>query len=196
VKILDSSKLYFTADTHFGHKNIINFSERPYTNIDTMDDSLIRNWNSVVPPDGIIFHLGDFSFYNAQHSKWILEQLSGRIILIKGNHDKCTSYFKEVHNMLDIKVLDNINGNFGGYTNITLCHYPMAIWNKKHYGSFMFHGHSHGTYKPIENMSDHHFVDLPKDLFFKYNKIIDVGIDCWDFKPVSYADVVEKLING
>jgi len=193
MKLMNSSKVFFTADSHYGHKNIMNFSERPFITVETMDDALIRNWNSVVPTDGIVFHLGDFSFHNAQHSKWILGQLNGRIILIKGNHDKCTSYFKEVHEVLKIKVLDNVNGNFGGFTQIVLSHFPFAIWDKKHYGSWHCHGHSHGTYKPVSNYSDHHFKDLPKDLFFRYNKILDVGVDVWDYKPVAYAQIAEKL---
>lgn len=195
MKLMDSSKLFFTADLHLGHKNIIRFSERPFTNIETMDDALIRNWNSVVPPDGIVFLLGDFSFHNAQHSKYLLSQLNGHVILIKGNHDKCTSYFKEVHEVLNIKVVDEVNGKFGGYTQITLCHFPFAIWDKKHYGSWHLHGHSHGTYKPVSNGSDNHFKDLPENLFFLKNKIIDVGVDVWDYKPVNYTQIAEKLGN-
>lgn len=194
TKILDSSKLFFTSDTHFGHKNIINFSERPFTNHETMDDALIRNWNSIVPIDGIVYHLGDFSFHNAQHSKYILEQLNGKVILIQGNHDKCTSYFKEIHDVLRLKVLDDL-GTFGKYTQIILSHFPFAIWDKKHYGSWHCHGHSHGTYTPVTNCSDHHFKDLPHDLFFKYNKILDVGVDVWDYKPVAYTQIAEKLHN-
>ena len=192
MKLTDSDKVFFTSDTHFGHKNVIRFSERQFTNIETMDNTFIRNWNLIIPTDGIVFHLGDFSFYNAQHSKLILEQLNGRIILIKGNHDKCTTYFKEVHEILKIKVLDE-DGVFGKYNQIILSHFPFAIWDKKHYGSWHLHGHSHGTYKPVTNCSDHHFKDLPKDLFFKYNKILDVGVDVWGYKPVSYKQIKEKL---
>lgn len=184
---MDSSKVFFTSDLHLGHKNIIEFSERPFSSIETMDTALIRNWNSVVPTDGIVFLLGDFSFHNAQHSKVLLKQLNGRIILIKGNHDKCTSYFKEVHELLDIKVLDNVNGNFGGFTHITLCHYPLAIWNKKGYGSFHFFGHSHGSYTNIGH-TDHHD--------YKYNRSIDVGVDCWNYKPICYTDLIKEILKN
>ncbi|MCP3899141.1 MAG: phosphoesterase [Desulfobacteraceae bacterium] len=193
MKKYNAKNLFFTADSHFGHQNIIRFCERPFTNIETMDDALIRNWNAVVPTDGIVFHLGDFSFHKGQHSKFLLEQLNGRIILIQGNHDKQVSYFKEVHQLLEIKVVDNLYGKFGGCSKITLCHFPMAIWNNKHYGSWHLHGHSHGTYKPATNMSDHHFKGLPEDLFFKYNKLIDVGVDVWDYKPVAYETIAKIL---
>ncbi len=193
VKLLEPNKLFFTSDTHFGHKNIMRFSDRPFTSVEDMDREMISKWNETVPEDGIVFFLGDFSFHKQQVSKDILEQLNGKVILIKGNHDKNPSYFKEIHNLLDIKVLDNLNGFSDGFTHITLCHYPMAIWNKKHYGSWHLHGHSHGTYKPVANCSDHHFKGLPENLFFKYNKIIDVGVDVWNFRPVSYNQIANRL---
>lgn len=195
MKLMDSSKVFFTADLHLGHKSIIDFSKRPFTNIETMDDALIRNWNSVVPPNGTVFLLGDFSFHKKDYSEYLLKQLNGKIILIRGNHDhtKNIKFFDEVHEILQIKVVDNINGKFGGCTHITLCHFPMAIWNKKHYGSWHLHGHSHGTYKPVSNCSDHHFEGLPEDLFFKHNKLIDVGVDVWGYKPVAYSQIADKL---
>jgi calcineurin-like phosphoesterase family protein len=195
MKVTNPSKLFFCADPHFGHKSIIDFCERPFTNVDTMDDALIRNWNATVPPDGTVFLLGDFSFHKKDHSEWILNQLNGRIILIRGNHDhtKNIKFFDEVHEMLQIKVVDNVRGKFQGCTHITMCHFPMAIWNKKQYGSWHLHGHSHGTYKPAMNVSDHHFKELPEDIFFKYNKLLDVGVDVWNYRPVSYEQIAKVL---
>jgi len=178
MKILNSSKLFFTSDLHFGHKNIINFSNRPYTNIETMDDALIRNWNAVVPHDGIVFILGDFSFYNGTYTKYLLGELNGRIILIQGNHDKQVSMFKEVHQLLDIKVVDNINGNFGGCTHLTLCHFQLFTWNRKHHGAKHLYGHSHGT-SPHKDFAS-----------------LDVGVDCWDYTPVSYKQLTDVLFGN
>ena len=67
---LDSSKqgIRFTSDTHFGHNNIIKFCKRPWKTTEEMNEALIERWNSVVKPDDIVFHLGDFAF--AANSRW------------------------------------------------------------------------------------------------------------------------------
>lgn len=59
--ILKSSevKIWFTSDTHFGHKNILRFCKRPWNTVEEMDEGLIQNWNKVVGKDDIVFHLGD-----------------------------------------------------------------------------------------------------------------------------------------
>ena len=56
----DGSRVFFTSDTHFNHTNIIRFCNRPFKDVTHMNETIIANWNSVVGPDDIIFHLGDF----------------------------------------------------------------------------------------------------------------------------------------
>ena len=82
----ESSRCYFTSDTHFGHANIIKFCNRPFKNVEEMNQKLIENWNSVVGPNDLVFHLGDFAFGGQPLWRYIREQLNGNIILIKGNH--------------------------------------------------------------------------------------------------------------
>ena len=53
--------IYFTADTHFCHSNIINLSNRPFRDIDTMNKQLIQNWNAYVTDRDEIYILGDFT---------------------------------------------------------------------------------------------------------------------------------------
>ena len=79
--------LFLTSDSHFFHSNIIKFCNRPFIDVDEMNQALIDNWNSVVDVEDTVFHLGDFCFGNAQKWKEIRDQLNGHIILIIGNHD-------------------------------------------------------------------------------------------------------------
>lgn len=40
--------IYFTADTHFCHSNIINLNSRPFKDINEMHSVIIRNWNQII----------------------------------------------------------------------------------------------------------------------------------------------------
>ena len=51
--------LWFTADLHFGHANIINYSGRPYADVAVMNRALIDRWNAAVHPDDTVWVLGD-----------------------------------------------------------------------------------------------------------------------------------------
>ena len=53
--------IYFTADTHFNHENILDYCRRPYNNIQEMNEALVENWNKTVKKEDTVYHLGDFS---------------------------------------------------------------------------------------------------------------------------------------
>lgn len=82
--------IWFTADSHFTHRNIINYESRPYHDVNEMDEKLIEIWNSYVKDDDLVFHLGDLFFGNKDKQFEISQRLKGRKILILGNHDKLT----------------------------------------------------------------------------------------------------------
>lgn len=81
---------WLLADSHFTHRNIIDYENRPFPHTDEMDDYMIRKWNSVVKKHDLVLHLGDLFFGNAEKQEEIAKQLNGRKILIRGNHDKLT----------------------------------------------------------------------------------------------------------
>ncbi len=165
----DADKVMFTADTHFGHDNIIRFCDRPFKDANHMDEELVKNWNERVRPDQIVFHLGDFSFKNRSNIPHLLDRLNGEVILLQGNHDKPKDlkYFKEVHDLAEVVIEDQ---------RIIMCHYAMQVWNHSSRGSWCIHGHSHGTLTP--NWS---------------RKITDIGVDSWGYKPVSFSQLQTEM---
>ena len=85
--------IYFISDTHFGHKNIINYCDRPFNTVEQMNEFMIKQWNSVVSKKDVVYHLGDFSLSPKPDTLNIMEQLNGTKYLIKGNHDTYTNQF-------------------------------------------------------------------------------------------------------
>ena len=85
---MDNMKIFLIADLHFGHKNIIDFENRPFATTHEMDKVIIENWKKTIGKDDKIFVLGDFAFANASETKSLLEKLNGYKILIMGNHDR------------------------------------------------------------------------------------------------------------
>src|SRR5690606_30041888 len=82
------SRVFFTADTHFGHSGIIGMCNRPFENIEHHDRALIENWNAVVEPDDTVWFLGDFAYRTRpQNIRRIFDMLNGTKHLICGNHD-------------------------------------------------------------------------------------------------------------
>ena len=84
----DPEHTFFTSDTHFGHANIINLCNRPFKDVNHMNDMLVENWNSVVTDDDTVFHLGDFALGGSAVWSNVLSRLKGKIYLILGNHDR------------------------------------------------------------------------------------------------------------
>lgn len=80
---------WYTADTHFGHSNILHLGEgRPFADIAAHDWALISRWNERVQPDDVVWHLGDFSMSITAMER-VVPRLNGRIHLVAGNHDGC-----------------------------------------------------------------------------------------------------------
>lgn len=78
---------WFTSDTHFGHKNILEYEKeaRPFTTLQEMHEVMIERWNSVVSKNDVVYHLGDFAF--GRHTIQIADRLNGKKRLVMGNHD-------------------------------------------------------------------------------------------------------------
>ncbi len=169
--------IFFTADHHFGHANIIRFTNRPFKDLDEMNEELIKRWNEKVGKEDLVYHLGDVSLGKPDFTKEVLDQLNGKIFLIKGNHEGSTltypkrfEWIKDYHEIyLDLKS--------GESKKVILMHYAMKVWNGSHRGNWQLYGHSHG--------------ELPDE---NDRLQIDVGVDCHNFYPIS-AEEVEQIMS-
>jgi len=177
--------IFVTADHHFGHANIIRFVNRPFANVDEMDQGMIDAWNAVVGWDDEVYHLGDFTLGDSL-SPWIHALQFGTLKIVPGGHD--WRWLKKAdHNDLwnrNIEVISPLHSLElpSGEKHprvVVLCHYPMLSWDRSHYGSLHLHGHSHGTI-PDSCSGDQ---QLPPGQ--KKGQRIDVGVDNWNFAPVS-----------
>lgn len=175
------SKLFFTSDHHFGHANIIKFCDRPFANVDEMNQTMIKQWNEKISPEDEVYHLGDFGVTKDYESiARILDQLNGTKYLIAGNHEGAAmtnrKKFKWIKDYHELKVQDEECKN--GVQRIVLFHYAMRVWRGDSRGNWQLYGHSHG------NLPDE------KDCL-----AFDVGVDCHNFYPLSYPEV-KKIIQA
>ena len=161
--------IWFTSDTHFG-QSIADFFNRPFKSTEEMDETMIERWNDHVRPGDTIYHLGDFARTTKEIEEYT-KRLKGQKILIHGNYDyertQKAKGFQEVTLYKEIQIGDQ---------KITLMHYAMKVWNRSHHGSWQLHGHSHGS--------------LPRDF---ERKQLDVGVDSWDFRPLSFEEISKEM---
>jgi calcineurin-like phosphoesterase family protein len=171
--------IWFTADTHFGHDNIIRSCNRPFASVEEQDETLIQNWNSRVCKTDHVYHLGDFAFRNAKGVNIYARRLNGKIHIIQGNHDKQFSpeFFTILGHYHVLK--GHIYGKGPDDPQlIVLCHYPFSSWASAYHGSWHLFGHVHGRSAPYD----------------KDSLRMDVGVDCNNFAPISYEEVKAKML--
>jgi len=181
------NNIFFTSDTHFGHANIIKYAMRPYENVDQMNEDLIKRWNSVVGPDDIVFHLGDFMFGNINRFWEYRSRLNGKIYLIHGNHDyklMCEGNIEEGFEDICAQMNICVDGQ-----KIYLSHFPFLTFDGifKDKPSWQLFGHVHSN-------KNHPYTspDMPR-LNYLLPTQYDVGIDNNDYTPVSFAQVKEII---
>jgi len=168
------SDIWFTADTHFSHVNIIRYCSRPFKNAHEMNKTLTDNWNKLVKPEDTVYHLGDVSF-NPQKC---VDKLNGKIILIYGNHDK------RKYNYLYHKVMQTHEMKIGEFKCL-LTHVPMI--DDKFYKKGRLPDIS--LAKNYKNIICGHVHER-----WKVNgKHINVGVDVWDMKPIHINELARFI---
>jgi calcineurin-like phosphoesterase family protein len=184
---------YFTSDLHFGHKNIISFDDRPFKSIEEMDSDLIKRWNNKVRKKDLVYVLGDMIWRNNDYATNILKQLNGRIILIKGNHDKWINNTKNKELLVGIKDYDEIEVILkdGSKKRCVLSHYPIHFYNGHYNGAVMLYGHVHNTREMylVKQISEQLNSLEPSCLVCMYN----VGSMLWNYEPVTLDEILGQM---
>jgi len=168
-------KVFFTADCHFDHANIIKYCNRPFKNIAHMNYEIVRRWNNVVSPEDLVYHVGDFAFKGQLNGRIFEKRLNGIIVHIRGNHDKNNG----IKTYIDEAIM-----SFGGKT-VFVQHKPPIDKNEIPVCDFVVCGHVHEKWK----------AKFVKDCNIP---IINVGVDVWNFEPVSTLSLLKyysQLIN-
>ena len=184
-----TDRIFWTSDTHFSHKNIMKYCERPFDSIEEMNNTIIRNWNNVVSPGDIVFHLGDFAFGTIAQWEDVRSQLNGDIHLILGNHDFhiYTNYLERLEKMFLSVTMQQVVEV--GKHKILMNHYPFltfgGIYREKN-PVWQLHGHVHLK----QNSKGADMTRLQYALPLQY----DVGVDLNNFTPVSF-DEIHSIIS-
>ena len=124
--------IYYIADLHFGHQNVIRFDNRPFSDTAQMEETLIRNWNKRVTTEDTVYVLGDAFWKSEADSIRIIQQLNGHKHLIQGNHDRAHGrlrfYWESIEPYAEINDSDTL---------VILSHYPIPFCKNQHYGAVM-----------------------------------------------------------
>ncbi len=186
--------IFFTSDHHFSHQNIIKYCNRPFNSIEEMNEEMIKRWNETVKEEDIVWYLGDFSL-SIKPVENYLKRLNGTKYLVVGNHDQChpchgkrSERLKETYlkagfslilkegaygPLLDSSMKDYFLMSHMPYKDEYDSRYPQ--YRPINDGKWLLHGHVHNRW---------HIKD----------KMINVGVDVNDFRPVS-LDKIKEIIE-
>ena len=173
--------LFFIADPHFGHQNIIRYCQRPFADAAEMDRCLTANWNARVGADDDIYILGDFSLKHAPEALDYYRALNGRKHLIVGNHDL---YLKENRKVFERELCEICDYTElhaeSGHTYI-LMHYPLMFWNGSTDDKVIhLYGHIHNNAYCNEQTG-------------ALRNALNVGCDLYAYAPLSEDDVLAAV---
>ncbi len=183
-------KTFITSDLHLDHTNIIKYCKRPFLNAKDMNKTLIDNWNNTISNKDIVYFLGDLAYgIGSKSTDYWLKQLNGKIIFIKGNHDKSNK----------IKFHETYLLNYRGY-KFFLSHMPVQVPKdsghqstleyfpsnepeqfEKNCNIWAIYGHHHNN-----NLKKHPFID-------KKNRRINVSTELTNFRPIDMDDLIKKI---
>lgn len=187
------TEVWFTADTHFSHRAMAERKWRPFDTVAEMNEMLVQRWNQYVGKRDTVWHLGDVGMGPTEsHLKLVRTALKGTKHLIAGNHDKVWPGNRDAHRHFPewsetFQSIQPYGRRVISGRQVILCHFPyigdhtntdrFAQWRLPNLGLPLLHGHVHTEWTKLGNM-------------------LNVGVDQWNWRPVSLSEVtewVEKL---
>lgn len=185
--------IYLTSDCHFGHKRILEYEKdtRPFETVEEHDEALIRNWNSVVDEDDIVYVVGDFIMGSADNVHRIVPQLNGFIVLVRGNHD--TNSKVDIYKEYGIGVVNYRVLRHRGVWFI-LAHYPIDGIED-----------AHEELEAEKAVLQYELIPDPKVYCYGHvhhnapvgyvNGIYHVGVDTNNLTPISIEKIYSEVID-
>lgn len=175
--------IYFISDTHFCHSNIIHLSRRPFMDVNEMNRTLIRNWNSYVSARDEIYILGDFMHKgSAEEANAILKKLNGIKYLVRGNHDKFVD--DEAFERSAFAWIKDYHVLHYNKRKFVLFHYPILEWDGYFGDAVHLYGHVHNSVKEPSQAAR---------LAVLGNRAYNVGVDVNDYFPVSIDSILKRI---
>lgn len=180
-----SSANWFTSDLHLGHERIVELCNRPFNTVEEMNETIIERWNEVVEPLDKVYVLGDVALGKISETLPLCQRLNGTKYLVPGNHDRCWSGNKRVREIDVLRYEDAgfvILENEVQFKDWKLCHFPTG-------------GDSHTDdrfpeFRPVLRADDWLIHGHVHNLWKVNGHQINVGVDVWDFTPVSEHAII------
>ena len=176
---------FFASDLHIGHPLLARL--RGFTWAREMNEGLVARWNARVGRGDMVYCLGDIAVCGKREAKRWLDQLNGKIHLIRGNHDKVAckpgvrERFESIQDVLALRIhapdFCAKVGVPGKELPIWLSHYSHLSWPSSVYGSLHFYGHSHGK------------------LTHPSARAVDLSVEDWDLTPATLEEIVERIAS-
>ena len=146
-------KTYYISDWHYDHDNVVRFDGRPFKSIEHMNWNLINRWNSVVMPEDTVYVLGDMFWCGQEEAEQVLSLLTGKIVMIRGNHDRIHGggFRKRLSGVYDYLEVSDAG------RKVILCHYPIPFFKNHMRGWLHLYGHVHNSkeYEMLEEFRRH-----------------------------------------
>ena len=177
---MNETKIWISSDHHFDHKNILKYQAhtRPYSDVQEMNEGIIRQHNALVEPNDEVYFLGDFAFTGDTDKvcTW-LDRMNGKKHFVFGNHDKIMRndeirkrfvWMKDYH---ELKIPGRKK-----MPAIVMSHYPFYSWNRMHHGALHFYGHTHGAVPTMMS-----------------GRGRDIGLDTNNCYPLNVASLIKSM---